>query len=293
MVDENILIMFVTHCATSLGLSYSTIKQYLNGIRYHCVKLAGFNPLLTDAGVTLNKLQLVMRGIRKTEVKFNRQVRMPVTSFVLGRLINLLNGGVFGPYMDSLMKAACSLAFFAFLRCGEFTTQAQSFDAQNDLCYSDITVVTHEAGQLEKMYLKIKVSKADPFRQGCTIVLFTTATDTCPVQNMVHFLTKRSISLISPSEPLFLTADRKPLTRTVFVDSLRVLLLRLGFNPQHYAGHSFRIGAATSAAAAGIPDHLVKTLGRWSSDCYQRYIRTSESVLRNSQCHLAHSVQSQ
>ena len=92
MVDENILIMFVTHCATSLELSYSTIKQYLNGIRYHCVKLAGFNPLLTDAGVTLNKLQLVMRGIRKTEVEFNRQVHMPVTSFVLGRLINLLNG---------------------------------------------------------------------------------------------------------------------------------------------------------------------------------------------------------
>ena len=134
-----------------------------------------------------------MRGIRKTKVKFNRQVRMPVTSFVLGKLINLLNGGVFGPYMDSLMKAACSLAFFPFLRCGEFTTQAQSFDVQKPLglCYSDMTFVTHEAGQLEKMYLKLKVSKADPFRQGCTIVLFTTATDTCAVQNMVHFLTKR------------------------------------------------------------------------------------------------------
>ena len=120
MVDENILIMFVTHCATSLGLSYSTIKQSLNGIRYHCVKLTGFNPLLTSTEVTLNKLQLVMRGIRKTEVKFNRQVRMPVTSFVLGRLINLLNGGVFGP------SSAITVCLKP-MKCANFAARSQLF----------------------------------------------------------------------------------------------------------------------------------------------------------------------
>jgi len=29
--------------------------------------------------------------------------------------------------------------------------------------------------------------------------------------------------------------------------------------------------AATTAAAAGIPSWLIKVLGRWSSDCYERY----------------------
>ena len=44
-------------------------------------------------------------------------------------------------------------------------------------------------------------------------------------------------------------------------------------------GQSFRIGAASAAAAAVLPDWLIKVLGRWSSDCYQMYIRTPETVL--------------
>ena len=38
-------------------------------------------------------------------------------------------------------------------------------------------------------------------------------------------------------------------------------------------------GGATTAAARGVPDHLIKTLGRWSSDAYQIYIRTPVSSI--------------
>ena len=47
----------------------------------------------------------------------------------------------------------------------------------------------------------------------------------------------------------------------------------------NYSGHSFHIGAATTAASQGLPDHLIKILGRWSSDAYQRYSRTSAGSL--------------
>ena len=55
---------------------------------------------------------------------------------------------------------------------------------------------------------------------------------------------------------------------------IRVLASHCGVvNPQRYSSHSFRIGAASAAAAAGIPDWRIQALGRWSSDCYKRYIR--------------------
>lgn len=37
--------------------------------------------------------------------------------------------------------------------------------------------------------------------------------------------------------------------------------------------HSFRIGAATSAAALGIPDDAIQRMGRWSSRAFLRYIK--------------------
>ena len=56
-------------------------------------------------------------------------------------------------------------------------------------------------------------------------------------------------------------------------------------NPSLYAGHSFRIGAATSAAAAGIPAHMVQALGCWSSDAFKFYTRSSRDSLAKGLSH--------
>ena len=56
---------------------------------------------------------------------------------------------------------------------------------------------------------------------------------------------------------------------------------------QSIKGHSFCIGAASTRAAAGLPDWLIKVFGRWSSDCYQLCIRTPQQVLLSTAPQLA------
>ena len=46
-----------------------------------------------------------------------------------------------------------------------------------------------------------------------------------------------------------------------------------------YSGHSFCIGAATSAARARIPAHVIKMLGHWESEAYLLYVRMPRESL--------------
>ena len=79
--------------------------------------------------------------------------------------------------------------------------------------------------------------------------------------------------------PLFMGEDGKYLTREKFVTEVRLALKEAGYPAEKYAGHSFRIGAATAAGRCGIQDSLIKTLGRWESSAYTRYIRTPPETL--------------
>ena len=52
-------------------------------------------------------------------------------------------------------------------------------------------------------------------------------------------------------------------------------LQKAGLPEKNYTGHSFRIGAATTAAAAGVEDAMIQALGRWKSLAFLTYIRTN------------------
>ena len=78
--------------------------------------------------------------------------------------------------------------------------------------------------------------------------------------------------------PLFLLQNGQPLSRNTLTDWLRQIMASARV-PGNFSSHSFRIGAATVAARNGVPDHLIQSMGHWSSNAYQLYIRTPAEVL--------------
>lgn len=290
LINEDLLVYYVSHCAACLRLSHSTIKLYLCAIRSMYVSRRGQNPLLQSTGLPLYRLQNVLRGIRKSQSGHGPRLRLPITAAILSQLHQLLERGFFSSYLDTLLKAAFSLAFFGFLRCGEFTTTLGKFDPLHHLCYGDVSFLPGQGSP--EMHLRLKASKTDPYRMGCTLRYFKTNATLCPVQTMLDYLQLRQSQPRTPhlTDPLFTLPDHTPLSRHTLVSMLRSLLLRLGYDPNLFAGHSFRKGAATSAAEAHLPDHLIKVMGRWSSDCYQRYIHTPMSLIKEAQHRLTSQV---
>ena len=82
------------------------------------------------------------------------------------------------------------------------------------------------------------------------------------------------------SGPLFIDTHSWPLTHFPLSSFIQSVLQGAGI-PGQFSGHSFCIGAATTAAQCGIPIHLIKTMGRWTGDAYQLYVRTPvKSILK-------------
>lgn len=277
MVNETLLEYFIAHCFGTLKLAHSTIKNYLAGIRFTYLQ-AGIHTVFDHINLgSLNRLQTLLRGYKRLQAPTKRN-RLPITYNILCIIVQCLRSGILGPFNDMVMETMCVVAFFGFLRCGEFTCTG-IFDPSINLCMSDI--VFDEFRQ--RCCLTLKTSKTDPFRQGVTIPLFVTSKQVCPVSCLKRYIHVRQQCGAVANDPLFVNCAYSPIKRGVFLSWLNTILRRSGLQPDHFSGHSFRIGAATSAAHARLEDHLIKTLGRWQSDCFTRYIHTPELVIRQAQ----------
>ncbi len=223
----------------------------------------------------LPRLHYVLRGIRKAEASKAGPVRerRPITPDLLRKI-----RGVWNPRAEEhnilMLWAACCLAYFGFLRVGEFTVPTdEAFDASVHLSWGDVRVdsVAHPS----RVEVRIKASKMDHFRQGVSVFLGKVASDICPVGALLAYIVRRGAT----PGPFFRLEDGRPLTRQRLVAAVKDALEKAGVPPGKYNGHSFRIGAATTAAARGVEDSMIKTLGRWKSLAYLEYVKIARSQL--------------
>ena len=259
---QGTLILFATHLHPSH--SHKNINAHIAAIKF----IADILGYASDTS-NYNRLYRVIRGIKRLQgAQFRRPPRIPITPALLTQLGRNLWNSTYTLHDKHMLWAVMLTAFHGFLRVSEYTSShVHKYDPTTTLCFQDITIKPPAS-----ITLYIKASKTDPFRQGASIHLFHNNSLLSPVQALAAYICIHPLR----KGPLFTWNDGRYLTRASFTTALARI------KPQQIptmSSHSFRIGAATTAAAAGHPRWLIQTLGRWSSNCYRQYIRVPQITL--------------
>ena len=122
----------------------------------------------------------------------------------------------------------------------------------------------------------LRRSKCDVSNQGTLLrVPASPDADTSAVVAVNKYI-RESVVRLEAGGPLFVLVNGKPLTRSKVVSALKETAEKAGLGAAGFSGISFRRGGALSMALAGVEDRVIQALGRWSSDCYRRYIQLTD-----------------
>ena len=239
------------------GLTYQSIRSYLAGVCFLQIVCGLPDPDLAVAPV----LNYVLRGVRRSPPANPRTPHLPITPEILGFLFSSWSqASQEDSYNATMLWAACCTAFFGFLRAGEFTCSSlQAFEplmlgpqwilmrtlvlSQSICGVPRLTRLARELGST--------LGKQDRL---------------CPVSALLGYLVRRG----QQPGPLFLFQDGSTLSKQRLLARVNAALACQGFDTTGISGHSFRVGAATTAVRVGMEDSLIQTLGRWRSSAYLR-----------------------
>lgn len=255
--EATALLLYIGHCH-EIGWSVSRVSRCVAGLAFG-FRLRGRKDITKDFLVVQ-----ALKGWRRQKA-VAEDWRRPV-SFTMLQDLGLILGKVCkSDYEVCLFKLAFSLAFFGALRIGELVSPStvRAGGLRND----DVNLFT------DRVEFRLRRSKTDQVGKGRSVVLFAVAgTPVCPVYCLGQFRYLQGGSA-SVDAPLLAHRDGSFLSKFQFVRVLRKAIRGLGLDESLYAGHSFRIGAATEAARLGFGEEVIKHIGRWESRRFRSYVR--------------------
>ena len=200
--------------------------------------------------------------------KPSTSTRLPITVNLLRDILRVLPVACKNMYESSLFTAAFTMAFFGFMQVGEITVTTPSL--REPVVSFDDVLFDRSAGSLQ---VRIRGSKTDQGGKGQTIKMNSTGKALCPILSYEQFIKRRP----NLPGPLFCHLNGTPLTRAQFSSILKKSLAFLQIDYGKYNTHSFRIGAATTAAMVGCSTDVIMAAGRWKSKAVQAYVKTSHA----------------
>lgn len=264
---------FLAGAISGLGLSYGVVKKTVSAVRYYCILMSGVTPPAFQSDQTWAALRSIRKNGRKGK-KLNRQ---PITAALLCKMADSMDCTTAD---NVLFMAAACLGVRCLLRGGEYLYK----DEESVVLLRENVVFNDEGATL---FLGDTKTDTD-----VSIRLFRDPEDSgiCPVRRLQDAMEQAPCKDLKA--PLLQLSNGKPLSYRWVMTKLKLCLEIIGFKGT--AGtHSLRIGGATDLARLGLPESVIKALGRWTSSAYTLYTRTADADLKKAhvaQYHLARSL---
>ena len=249
---------FIAHLFTQ-NYQPSTIASYISAISF----VHKLNDLADPTESFL--IKKILKGAQN--LRKSCDTRLPITKDILSKIVNALSFVIPEHFNRTLLKAMMTLAFYCFLRIGEISVKKTS----DKLSVMQVSNVIFEREQDEVVSMRVIITsyKHSDLQPKTISIVKHSNNYLCPVSSLQQYLSYAS----HIKGPLFQFACGSPVTYSYFSSSLKLLLEHIGLSPQLYKGHSFRIGAATSAASRGVSLSVIQSMGRWKSNAFKNYIR--------------------
>ena len=238
-ITEHSQVAFVAYLSQSV--SVGTMRSYLCAIRFYQIRVGLPDPTPPP------KLSYILKGIQKKSLCQSCSQCLPITPSLLTQIHALWSQQPVS-YDKTMLWAAFCLGFFGFMRSGEFTSTALQGSNECMLSVADVAIDSRQNPQVLTVF--ICRSKTDQSESGTRLYLERTGNILCPVSAMLVYL---AICPPTPG-PLFIFQDGSHLSRDRLVTHMRDTLSQLGVDVTKLSGHSFRIGATSSAVKVGFSD---------------------------------------
>jgi hypothetical protein len=267
---ETLICAFAAHRLEGLGpytrLKGTSLEGYISGLRSYHV-----DHMLPVGVFTSETLKRIVKGSYEIYGRAKRP-RFPITRDILARITEDKPQSI----NDLNLDAAYLLSFAAFLRIGEITYNSGDEPGSDWFYETKVTrsCVTFSANN-DHIVLHLKRSKTDIKNEGVSIVVAAIDSPLCPVKALLHLW---ATDPQPHNAPLF-SFSGQPFTKDRVQQCLTNRLRAKGFDPKHYTLHSFRKGAAQHAKDSGMRDDQIQALGRWTSQAFRVYFKTSAATL--------------
>ena len=267
-------LLFLVYLQQERNLAFNTIRVYSAALRTWFTQKGWPDPVERN-GIKDPSFRLLLMGIRRASVKQLRPQRTPITMPRLIRFVDAIATLRISKLERVRLRAIFLLAFWGLFRASELCK-----DPKNSMFLRRRDVAIYNTNEGHK-YIKLKLRKTKTTQYKPTSVyIYANNTKYCAVAAVAKFI---KLTKTQTRSSHFFSLGTLVMSSKYFNLLIKSLASRLQLNPKFYSSHCLRAGGATAATNSGVPPHVIKQMGRWSSNCFELYIRKPKEALLKAQ----------